>query len=85
LAERLRDFDGRVRPALAAYNAGTESIRGALKEGRDVDSVTTGGDYSKDVLRRADAFGVVIPRGRASGPLIPLLLTGAVLTYTITQ
>jgi len=85
LAERLQEFGGRIRPALAAYNAGTQSVRGALEEGRDVDSVTTGGDYSKDVLRRADAFGEVIPRDRASGPLIPLLLTGAVLTYTMKQ
>jgi len=82
LAERLREFDGRVRPALAAYNAGAASVRGALEEGRDVDSVTTGGDYSKDVLRRAGAFEEVLPAQEASLP-VGLLLTGAALTYSL--
>lgn len=84
LAERRRDFGGRIRPALAAYNAGTEGVRGALEEGRDVDSVTTGGDYSEDVLRRADAFKEVLPAREASLP-VGLLLTGAALTYSFTK
>jgi hypothetical protein len=82
LAKRLRDFDGRVRPALAAYNAGTESVRGALEEGRDVDSVTTGGDYSKDVLGRAGVFEEVLPAQEASLPA-GVLLAGVALTYSL--
>jgi hypothetical protein len=44
--------------------------------------VTTGGDYSEDVLRRADAFEEVLPAQEASLP-VGLLLTGAALTYSL--
>ncbi len=45
-----------VRAGVAAYNAGFGRVRRALNEGKDVDAYTTGGDYSKDVLERADWF-----------------------------
>ena len=45
-----------TRAAIAAYNAGVQSVQQALSGGRSPDAPTTGGDYSSDVLRRADAF-----------------------------
>jgi len=41
---------------LAAYNAGPLAVLTAIREGRDCDSCTTGGDYSSDVLNRAGWF-----------------------------
>jgi len=52
----LDALGGRLRPALAAYNAGRLAVREAEANGRDVDSVTTGGDYSRDVLQKAQQF-----------------------------
>jgi hypothetical protein len=44
---------GAVRLALDSYNAGVGGVRAALSRGADPDSVTTGGNYATDVLRRA--------------------------------
>jgi hypothetical protein len=55
-------FEGRLSrealltAAIAAYNAGAGNVKKALKANADVDSVTTGGDYSRDVLARAEVF-----------------------------
>lgn len=38
--------------AVAAYNAGGGAVTRALSAGKPCDSVTTGGDYSADVLAR---------------------------------
>jgi len=51
IARQLHTF-GDIRFALDAYNAGAESVKGALSGGRDPDSVTTGADYGTDVLHR---------------------------------
>lgn len=40
----------------AAYNAGPGNVMKALRRGRSYDSVTTGKDYGRDVLRRAGRF-----------------------------
>jgi hypothetical protein len=48
----LDAMGGNVRAALAAYNAGVTSVKRALAAGLDVDSVTTGRDYSSAVAGR---------------------------------
>lgn len=70
LAEKLRylraHYDGgsAMRPdmleaellhaAVAAYNAGETRVARALRKGLPFDTLTTGGDYSADVLARAE-------------------------------
>jgi hypothetical protein len=51
----LRGFD-LLRGAIAAYNAGPERVKRAVREGKDVDAYTTGADYSWDVINRAGWF-----------------------------
>lgn len=45
-----------LQAAVAAYNCGATATLGALQAGLDVDSKTTGADYSSDVLNRAGWF-----------------------------
>jgi hypothetical protein len=45
-----------LRGILAAYNGGAGNALKALQAGRDVDTATTGGDYSRDVLNRSGWF-----------------------------
>ena len=45
-----------LRGTLAAYNAGTKRVLEAVQQGADLDSVTTGRNYSADVLSRAGWF-----------------------------
>jgi len=52
LAGLLREFDGNTPQAVAAYNGGPSRVRGAVYSGLSPDAVTTGGDYSSDVLER---------------------------------
>jgi len=47
-------------PALAAYNAGAGRVIRAVRRGEPWDSVTTGKDYSLDVLRRAGIFNKML-------------------------
>jgi soluble lytic murein transglycosylase-like protein len=47
---------GLLRATLASYNGGLGAVLRALDQGVDVDSVTTGRDYGKDVLDRAGWF-----------------------------
>lgn len=56
LRNNLDHFNGDYRKALAAYNAGIGGVERAVRNGRSPDSATTGGDYSADVLRRAEGF-----------------------------
>lgn len=44
------------RATVAAYNAGFGAVFHAVDAGRDPDSPTTGHDYSRDVLRRAEVL-----------------------------
>lgn len=44
------------RIGLAAYNCGTKKSLDAVKEGKDMDFYTSGGDYSQDILSRAGWF-----------------------------
>jgi hypothetical protein len=45
-----------LRAAIAAYNCGPGNVRKAVRSGFDVDFYTTGKNYSKDILERADFF-----------------------------
>ncbi len=40
------------RQAVAAYNAGAGAVRSAVRQGLNPDAITTGGDFSQDVLNR---------------------------------
>jgi LysM repeat protein len=66
---------GRWDAAVAAYNAGGGAVATALSKGRPVDSVTTGHDYSADVLARRsfledDGNGAVHGSGHGNGVVI---------------
>jgi len=45
-----------MRGSVAAYNGGESRVFTAIKEGRNVDSVTTNRNYSADVLARSGIF-----------------------------
>ena len=45
-----------LRATASSYNAGPGNVRKALNKGKSPDSVTTGGDYGKDVLAKATAL-----------------------------
>lgn len=45
-----------LRGAIAAYNAGPQSVLNAINQNLDIDYYTTGQDYSWDVLNRAGWF-----------------------------
>jgi hypothetical protein len=62
---RYLDRHGLVDPlltiaAIAAYNAGPARVRQAVGRGDSPDRATTGGDYSADVLRRAEWYRAFI-------------------------
>jgi hypothetical protein len=50
------DYGALFQATVAAYNCGPGNVRKALEAGADVDSLTTGRDYAKDVLDRATAL-----------------------------
>lgn len=56
LLPQLSDTAFRLRCAIAAYNAGPGGVLRAVRAGEDPDHFTTGGDYSRDVLRRRAEF-----------------------------
>lgn len=58
LLGRKSDLDeaSLLRAAVAAYNAGAGRILRSIKKGLDIDYFTTGGDYSRDILSRAEFF-----------------------------
>jgi len=48
---------GVERQAIAAYNCGPGGVRAALTAGQNIDANTSGGDYSRWVLERLQAWG----------------------------
>lgn len=66
LTTLLRDFNGNVSQAVAAYNGGPRRVRTAVFSGLSPDAVTTGGDYSKDVLERKQLVTDLIGLSKAT-------------------
>jgi soluble lytic murein transglycosylase-like protein len=88
LSGLIRQFPSDRNAAIAAYNAGAARVRRALAAGRHPDAVTTGRDYSSDVLRRMQIIESIVdsPSAAASAlPLAPLLLGGMALYFLITS
>lgn len=56
LADLLAEFPKALSSAVAAYNCGPANVRRAILLGHDCDHLTTGHDYSADVLRRRASF-----------------------------
>jgi hypothetical protein len=54
LKNELKQFNGNLKNALASYNTGPEDVRLALSKNIDPDIYTTKGNYSKDILKRAE-------------------------------
>lgn len=52
LASLIKEFNGDVKHALSAYNAGAGGARNGIADNGDSDSHTTGHDYGADVLGR---------------------------------
>lgn len=52
LASDLRRFDGNMKYALVAYNAGADDVYTAIENRVDPDLFTTGQDYASDVISR---------------------------------
>jgi soluble lytic murein transglycosylase-like protein len=52
---------GDERKAICSYNCGPGNMKKALDGGRDLDAFTAHGDYSADVLRRADIIKALLP------------------------
>ena len=67
-------FQGNVRAALDAYNAGAGAVRAALRVGRDPDSVTTGRDYGSDVLARMSYLQTATSPTPPPAPPVPPIL-----------
>ena len=83
LAKLLQQFNGNTDRAVAAYNAGPNKVRTAIYAGLPPDSVTTGRDYSRDVLQRKQLISQLLGLSKAvslSTYLLPLSVV-ALLTY----
>ncbi len=52
----LSRYSDSRRAGIAAYNAGPGMVSRAIKKGIDPDYYTSGGDYSIDILKRAEFF-----------------------------
>ncbi|MFH5833730.1 transglycosylase SLT domain-containing protein [Halalkalibaculum sp. DA384] len=71
----LRDRFGSIKEALSAYNAGPDAVYTARVRGIDPDFYTTGGDYSRDVLARAEMIKKELSLGLDKAQsLIPAML-----------
>lgn len=83
LAQLLQQFNGNTVRAVAAYNAGPNKVRTATYAGLPPDSVTTGRNYSRDVLQRKQLISQLLGLSKAvslSAYLLPLSAV-AFLTY----
>jgi len=82
LANLLRQFNRNTTRAVAAYNAGPNKVRTAIYAGLPPDSVTTGRDYSRDVLQRKQLVSQLLGLSKAVSLsyLLPLSAV-AFLTY----
>lgn len=84
LRELLDQF-GSTKESLVAYNAGPDDVYKARAAVVDPDRYTTGGDYSSDVLQRANLIKKEMGLGYASmGAMVPaalMLLGGSAYLY----
>jgi soluble lytic murein transglycosylase-like protein len=88
LSGLIRQFPSDRNAAIAAYNAGAARVRRALKAGLPPDAVTTGRDYSSDVLRRMQIIDSILGSSRRSLSLkaiIAMMLAGFVSFNLLTQ
>ncbi|MEX2352210.1 MAG: transglycosylase SLT domain-containing protein, partial [Balneolaceae bacterium] len=76
LAGLIRAFNGEIRPAIAAYNAGQSRVRMAVQAGLDPDYVTTGGDYAMDVLHRMETIEAMMGFSKASSLAVYVIPAG---------
>jgi len=79
LSELIRQFNGELKPAVAAYNAGPSRVRTAVSSGLSPDMVTTGKDYASDVLRRKQIIESMLGVSMASSfsvMMLPMVLAG---------
>lgn len=81
---------GNWKDALSAYNTGAGNVSAAIKKGIDPDQYTTGKDYAKDVLYRAelikrlsqnDEIPVSINAAKVDGTIILGITALATLYY----
>lgn len=66
LTKLLQQFNGNTARAVAAYNAGPNKVRTAIYAGLPPDSVTTGRDYSRDVLQRKQLISQLLGLSKAT-------------------
>jgi len=79
LAGLIRQFNGDLNSAVAAYNAGASRVRSAVSSGLPPDMVTTGKDYGSDVLKRKALIESMIGVSKASSlsiVMIPMIVAG---------
>lgn len=82
LAKLLQQFNGNTARAIAAYNAGPNKVRTAIYAGLPPDSVTTGRDYSRDVLQRKQLIGQLLGLSKATSFSIYVLPMAAIAFAT---
>lgn len=82
LAGLVERFDGKLEPSLAAYNAGEARVRMALTLGSHPDKVTTGGNYSADVLQRARQIESLLRASNAARTISYLIPAGLIGLFT---
>ena len=76
---KLYDQFRNWRYAVAAYNAGPTRVRQVLEWGYDPDDVTTGRNYSDDVMRRAEVIRSIINPNPFRALVPAAIMAGAVL------
>ena len=88
LSELIRQFDGQLQPAVAAYNAGASRVRSAISSDLHPDAVTTGRDYSSDVLNRMTTIESILGRSKTTSlptAIVAMAIAGVVSYSVFTQ
>ena len=82
LAKLLGEFNGNITRAVTAYNAGPNKVRTAIYSGLPPDLVTTGGDYSQDVLQRKQLIEQLLGLSKATSLSLYVLPVAAIAFAT---